>query len=1299
MPMSSGHIVTFYSYKGGTGRTMGVANTAWLLASNGFRVLVVDWDLESPGLHRYFHPFLLDKQLSSSPGVIDMIRDYASAAMEPGHNDTDGWIDEHAAVLDYAVSLDWQFADGGGIDLLPAGLQDRSYARKVSTFDWSSFWDRLGGGIFIDALAADMRAHYDYILIDSRTGLSDSAGICTVQLPATIVNCFTLSTQSIDGAVAVARSVTAQRDRDPVRILPVPMRIENAEALKLEAGRDYARQEFRSFLTGLGDEIDRYWGEVEIPYKPFFAYEEILAPFAERPMVENSLLAAYVRLANWITDGRVSDLAPMDDSIRRDWLIEFERRRPTTTSDVVISYAPVDRMWAEWAHAELTAAGLHPTLSDVEFVAAADVQAQIEHNLTGARFALVLLSKDYVSSRYAGAVWRQISRLGTGNRVPLVPIRIDGTRLDGPYTDRPPVDLTNADAGRARSLLLAAVGAEPEAIQPRHSGPRFPGVLPPIWNVQQRNADFTGRGSTLEQLRDRLSASITAVVPQALFGLGGVGKTQLAIEYAHRFAANYDAVWWISAEQPHMIRSSLAELGRALHLESGDNLDEAVRIVLDALRQGRPYQRWLVVFDNVDRPEDVRDFIPQGAGHALLTSRNQAWNQEAQAVQLGVFTRAESVALLTRRVPKLSAADAEQVAEKLGDLPLAVEQAGAWLTTTLMPVPQYLDLLDTQLMRMLDENPPLGYEKTTAATWLLSLDRLRQTRGAAAKLLEVCAFFAPELISTRLIYSSRFTEVLLPYDPALRDPILQGQLIREIGRYALATVDNTQRGIQIHRLVQAVIRNSLSQEEQQADREAVQLILASFERGNPESPDNWPIYAMLWPHLRASGALEASDAAVRQFVADMARYLEQRSDYSSSRDLAQNALEIWRARFGEDTATHLMSFHLGNALRWQARYEESYQLSRHALERLTETEGPDHPYTVIVAGSVGADLRALGRYREALETSADALGRAREVFGEADDRTLKAAMNLAVSLRLVGDFARAAEIDEKVVDDRRLYFGNNYPMTLQATDNLAHDLRALGKFDQSRELLESTLNRWREVLGAGASLTLRTAKSLAATLRKTGEFDAARALTNETLRRYRETVGIDHPEALSCLMNRACEESALGDHVGARVTAQQAVSGFQRIYAPNHPFVLAGMNNLAVFTRLAGESREARVLSEEVLTVFTATLGARHPYTLSAQVNLANDLFEAGEYGAALRLDEETWAALTEVLGSDNPDTLAAAANLSISRRTAGDTAGADTLRTDTVRRSRRALGEKHPNVVAMIDGRRLNCDISPPPI
>ncbi len=1297
---SNGHIVTFYSYKGGTGRTMAVANTAWLLAANGLRVLVVDWDLESPGLHRYLHPFLVDKGLTASPGVIDMIRDYAAAAVEPGHGEEDDWILERAAVLDYAVSLTWSgFPDGAGIDLLSAGQQDRSYARRVSTFDWASFWDRLGGGAFIDALAQNMRRHYDYILIDSRTGLSDSAGICTVQLPDTVVNCFTLSTQSIDGAVSVAQSITAQRDRHPVRMLPVPMRVEDAEQLKLDAGRDYARSEFRPFLNAAGEAFERYWGDVEIPYKAFFAYEETLAPFADRPMLENSLLAAYERLAGWITMGRVRRLEPMDDKLRRDWLAQFERRRPAVSSEVLVSYAPPDRMWAEWISAELTSVGLRPMLSDAEFAGSTDFEAELDRGLAGARYALFLLSRDMLNSPHALSVWRRIIRQETGSRKLLTPIRIDGTRLEPPYNGRIATDLTGTSAERARELLAAAVGTTPGPAHGTRTGPRFPGTLPPVWNVPQRNTDFTGRGVVLEQLRDRLSASVTAVVPQALFGLGGVGKTQLAIEYAHRFAANYDMVWWISAEQPHLARSALADLGRELHLERGENLDESVRIVGEALRQGRPYQRWLLIFDNVDQPESIRDIIPQGAGHILLTSRNQAWNQEARAVQLGVFDRAESVALLTRRVRNLSRADAEQVADRLGDLPLAIEQAASWLNTTAMDVPQYLELLDTQLLRMLDENPPLGYEKTTAATWLLSLERLRERTPAAAMLLEVCAFFAPEPISTKLIYSSRMTQVLLPLDPTLRDPILQGRLIREIGRYALATTNTAQTSIQIHRLVQAVISNSLGPEARAQNRIDVQLVLASYDRGDPDVQDNHPAYATLWPHLRHCGALESEDPAVRQLVVEVARYLYQAGDFSSSQQLAEDALASWRDRFGDDSTTLLMNFTLANVLRLQARFEDAYELDNRAFELLNQLVGPDHPYTVMVAGGLGADLCALGRYPEALMRSEEASRMATEIFGEDHSRTLMAANNVGLSLRLIGSFSRALDIDEEVYTRGRRVNGPGHRNTLSSADNYAHDLRAVGRFREARELLETTLAMSRETLGENSLPSLRYARSLATTLRKLGEFAAARALTDDTLRRYRDTLGLNHPEALSCLMNRACEESALSHFAEARRSAEQAASGLRRAYPENHPFVLAGLNNVAVFTRQAGGLTESRALTESILGRFRATVGQEHPYTLSTQVNLANELFEAGEYAAALDLDEETYRAMIEVLGPTNPDSIAAANNVAISRRVAGDERGASDLRTDVIARAVEVLGREHPNVVAIRERRRLNCDITPPSI
>ncbi len=304
-----GKIVTFYSYKGGTGRTMALANVAWILAYNGKRVLVVDWDVEAPGLHRYFRPFLPDPELSETPGLIDFFVKFWEATRIPPTSQSNPtaserpWYSEYADLLGYVVPLDYEFPNHGALHFVGAGRQGASYGSRVNRFRWDEFYEELGGGIFLEHVKEILKAEYDYILIDSRTGLSDTSGICTVQMPDELVVCFTMNRQSMEGAAATARSADLQKrladDRPGLKIWPVPMRVELAEKERLQSAQEFAKVYFSQLLWHLPPaERSKYLTEMEVLYFPYYAYEEILATIADPPGQQHSLLGAVERLAS-----------------------------------------------------------------------------------------------------------------------------------------------------------------------------------------------------------------------------------------------------------------------------------------------------------------------------------------------------------------------------------------------------------------------------------------------------------------------------------------------------------------------------------------------------------------------------------------------------------------------------------------------------------------------------------------------------------------------------------------------------------------------------------------------------------------------------------------------------------------------------------------------------------------------------------------------------------------------------------------------------------------------------------------
>src|SRR6266487_560745 len=991
-----GRIVTFYSYKGGTGRTMALANVAWILAANGYRVLVADWDLESPGLHRFFHPFLDETEVSEASGIIDLIRDYEwAAARSAGDGQVRELIAERARVQRYALSLDWEyFPDGGGLDFLSPGRQNDAYAATLGALDWDNFYEKLKGGEFLDALRADMKRHYDYALIDSRTGLSDIAEICTVHLPDILVDCFTLSTQGIEGAAQVARLIETRHKDRGIRILPVPMRVDPAEKEKVEAGLAVAVQCFAGLPAGLSPTRRReYWAGVEVPYRAFYAYEETLAVFGDPPGSPASLLSSFERVARHITGGAVSSLPALDDQLRNHTKAMFTRQSPVADGELVVEFVPEDQVWGEWIADVIRSAGL--TARERRL----DESAGEAKEAAGPARVLTVVSGTY------------IARYGTDD-APELPVYVTAARPAGAHS-RPYASIAGASEREAIERLhrLIGVAGKPAAVQ--QAGRRYPGVEPKINTAPVPNIRFTGRENDLRLLREQLRAASGTARPLNIQGLGGVGKTQIAIEYVRRFKTDYDLVWWLDCGLPQFIDASLADLGTRMQDVLGvgilatANAAEVARQVLDVLSRGQAVPRWLLIYDNAEYIDAVREHLPASGGDVVITSRHRDWADHATSLQVDVFSRQESITHLRKRVPTMAEAEAGQVAELLGDLPLAVATAGAWLAETGVSVFSYRLELQRRAPHALALRQLAEYPQTVAETWGLSLTLLRDRSPAAARLFELCSVMAPN-IALDLLYSPAMASVLEPLDPELAEPMVMGRIIREIDRLALIKLDHNAKQIQVHRLVQTVVRDQMSPDEVAAAQRQVHEVLAAARPSRGiDNPGTWDRFRMLWPHLGYADAMHSYSEPVRQLFVDRVRYLWLRGDFERGREQAMEVDAAWQQLLDSATEAPLaqsirrqllhLRFDLAIILRDQASFEQARALDEKVLAEQRELLGPDHPHTLMTAGGLAADLRALGNYREALNMDQAIYPAWTELYGESHGRALRAANNLAVS--------------------------------------------------------------------------------------------------------------------------------------------------------------------------------------------------------------------------------------------------------------------------------------------------------------
>jgi tetratricopeptide (TPR) repeat protein len=661
--------------------------------------------------------------------------------------------------------------------------------------------------------------------------------------------------------------------------------------------------------------------------------------------------------------------------------------------DFFISYTGVNRPWAEWIAVQLEAAEYTTVLQAWDFRPGKDFIHEMQQATSTAGRTIAVLSPAYFGSKFSEAEWRAaFVRDPTGELGLLVPVRVQPCEPPGLLASRVYIDLVDADEATARRRLLDGVG-EPGARPTTAPFPgaagrtkRFPGQGPPVSNLPPRNRNFSGREELLKDLHASLQAeSRAAVVPTgALHGLGGVGKTELALEFAHRFASDYDIAWWVPAELPTSAAAALAALASRLGVEELADQSEIVAALFEELRHR---DRWLLVYDNAERPEQLAGLLPPGGGgQVLVTSRWSAWGRRATPLRVNVLARQESIAFLSKRTGADDHSALNTLAELLGDLPLALEEAAAYLEETPTDIGEYLDLVRERARELFSLDQPAddvqADQRRVATIWSLSLERVHQQAPAAEALLNLCAFLAPD-IPREL---PREQPQVLPVElaQAVSDPLVYNRMLAALGRYSLATVTPTSLGV--HRLVQAVLQARLGADGERAwAAAAVGGLYESFPNQSWEVA-TWPACERLLPHVLAAAGhaqrLGVAGEAAGWLLDRASTYLRERGQYRQARPIAERALAITEAALGPvHTEVAWRRNHLGRVLRNLGDLEGARVQLERALEISEAALGPDHPDVAIWRSNLGGVLFQLGdlvgaraQVEQALETSQVVLG-------------------------------------------------------------------------------------------------------------------------------------------------------------------------------------------------------------------------------------------------------------------------------------------------------------------------------------
>ncbi|WP_416565348.1 FxSxx-COOH system tetratricopeptide repeat protein [Nocardia testacea] len=710
-------------------------------------------------------------------------------------------------------------------------------------------------------------------------------------------------------------------------------------------------------------------------------------------------------------------------------------------------------------------------------------------------------------------------------------------------------------------------------------------------------AGFVGRDRELDRLDAVLSVPGQVVV-QAVHGLGGIGKTTLVAHWAATRPHGHSPAWWITADTAAGVEQGLAKFAAALQPALAQVL-EVEQLADRALQWLATHSGWLLILDNVADPADIADIVARaGSGRIVITSRlASGWQPATAVVRLDVLDAEEALALLTGILTASGPRDcdgARELCAELGFLPLAIEQAGAYMAQNPLTTPR-------GYLRLLAEYPAAMYsqaavgadsERTVARIWRVSLDRIGTTQPAAADLLRTLAWYSPDAIPVSLCRG-------------LADPPTLDFALGVLTAYSMITPDPVTATVSVHRLVQAVARTpdsadrhrSLELIERAHSHAADQLLNALPVQKDPAT---WPVWRGLLPHIEALASHTRADTATTGIL------------------LAATAIFAEGQGLTELAITYL----------------------RRVIAFLEHADGPSPHDDMSMHSRLAHAYLSAGRTAEAIQLFKQVMDTRRRILGDEHLDTLAARSNLASAYESAGRTAEAIPLLEQVMDTHRRILGDEHLDTLTIRSNLASAYESAGRTAEAIPLLEQVMDTRRRILGDEHLDTLAARGNLGTAYLSAGRIAEAIQLLEQDVTDAERILGDEHPNTLTIRGNLASAYSLAGRIAEAIPLFKQVMDTRRRILGDKHPDTLIIRNNLAHTYHSAGRTAEAIQLFELALAGREQILGDEHPDTLNLRSNLAYVYFLAGRTAEAIQLFEVTLADSEQILGSDDPDIL-----------------------------------------------------------